>query len=187
MSGHQGSHKDLRDICIYIVTFRQYKRLRRRRPRSVVSGNTRVNGSGGIRSEKTKGGIGTTSQLRRTGPNMDQPTKGTMSRDSSVFGSLLRRVGRWGSQHKYSPLGHNGDTSGGGEASETQSQAQSLLSNGESTGSENVDEESQLQQPPKQRGLLYRLVWGDPNKIFVKLIMLLLMVPLFSYLAAASL
>lgn len=81
-----------------------------------------------------------------------------------------------GSQHKYSPLGHDGDDS----------ESQTQLLPGESTA-EDLDEESQLQQQNKKRGLLYRLVWGDPNKIFVKLIMFLLMVPLFSYLAAASL
>ncbi|KAK1778575.1 histidine phosphatase superfamily [Copromyces sp. CBS 386.78] len=111
---------------------------------------------------------------------MDPATKRT-SRASSAFTSLLRRV-RGGSRHKYSPLGHDGEASEG----DSESQTQSLLPNGESTDGENLDEESQL-QPPKQRGLLYRLIWGDPNKIFVKLIMLLLMIPLFSYLAAASL
>ncbi|CCC06973.1 hypothetical protein SMACR_00997 [Sordaria macrospora] len=114
---------------------------------------------------------------------MNTATKGTTSRASSAFTSLFRRVGGWGSQHKYSPLDHDGEASEGGGTSESQTQA--LLPNGESTDDDNLDEESQL-QPQKQRSLLYRLVWGDPNKIFVKLVMLLLMVPLFSYLAAAS-
>ncbi|KAJ4416945.1 hypothetical protein N0V85_002062 [Neurospora sp. IMI 360204] len=106
---------------------------------------------------------------------MDPATKGT-SRASSAFTSLFRMRG--GSHHKYSPL--DGEALGG-VAPESQTQ----LLPGESTD-ENLDEESQLQQQTR-RGLFYRLVWGDPNKIFVKLIMLLLMIPLFSYLAAASL
>lgn len=83
---------------------------------------------------------------------------------------------RGGSQHKHSSLDHDGEDP----------ESQTQLLSGESTA-EDLDEESQLQQQDKKRGLLYRLVWGDPNKIFVKLIMFLMMVPLFSYLAAASL
>ena len=123
--------------------------------------------------------------------NMDSnTTDGTTSHASSVFGDIWKKVVKGGSsKHKYLPLGHNGEASGAGlEASESQNHTRRLLPNGESAGDveENLDEESQLQQPPKQRGLLYRLVWGDPNKIFVKLIMVLLMIPLFAYLAAAS-
>lgn len=114
--------------------------------------------------------------------NMDPATNGT-SEASSVFTSLFGGRGG-GSKHKYSPLGHDGEASG--EAGAGASESQTQLLPGESTADESLDEESQLQQQ-KPRGLLYRLVWGDPNKIFVKLIMLLLMIPLFSYLAAASL
>ncbi|KAK3400399.1 histidine phosphatase superfamily [Sordaria brevicollis] len=112
---------------------------------------------------------------------MDPPAMNGTSK-ASAFTSLFRRGGR-GSKHKYSPLGHNGEASGEGEASGIQTQ---LLPDGSTADNESLDEESQLQQR-KPRGLLYRLVWGDPNKIFVKLIMLILMIPLFSYLAAASL